>query len=137
MSHVRTQIRAAVVGLLTGLATTGSRVFQSRMRPQTGDALPCLLISTADEDIAPTTSLGGALDRTLQLVVRGFAAGATCDSTLDQIAFEVETVLLPEGYVLRRIETDFDDELDKPVGEIRLTFETLYFTPAGSPGVSA
>jgi hypothetical protein len=105
------------------------------MRPQGAEALPCLLVTTADEDIAPT--MGSPLDRSLQVIVRGFAAGATCDATLDQIAVDVETTLIPAGYSLRRIETGFEDDLEKPVGEIRLTFETLYFTPAGSPGLSA
>ncbi len=135
MSHVRTQIRTAVVGLLTGLATTGARVHASRMRPAGADAMPCLLVATSDEDVA--LSMLGPLDRSLRIDVRGFAMGSTCDDTLDQIALEVETALTPAGYQLRRIETDFDESLEKPVGEIRLTFEHLYFTPAGNPGVSA
>ena len=134
MPHVRQQIRDQVAALLTGLITTGDRVFKSRMRPQ--DQLPCLLVITADEDVE--TGSSGSMDRTLSVVVRGFAKGnAGLDDTLDQIALEVETVLSPTGFELRKIETDFDDELEKPVGSITLTFQFLYFTQAGNPGASA
>lgn len=131
MPHVRQQIRSHIATLLTGLTTTGSKVFKSRMRPQ--DQLPCLLVTTQDEDIE--TGASGTTDRSLQLVVRGFAKGnSTLDDTLDQIALEVETVMATEGYDLRKIEIDFDDELEKPVGSVSLHYQILYFTPAGNPG---
>lgn len=137
MPHVRTQIRNQVAGLVTGLATTGSRVFKSRMRPQDEAKLPCLLVVTNDEEVAGGT-IGGGLDRQLQVVVHGIAAGAIgLDDTLDQIALEVETALANTQLSLRRVEIGFDDSLEKPVGEISLTFEILYFTSAGNPGVSA
>lgn len=136
MSHVRTSIRAAVAAALTGLATTGSRVYQSRMRPVGDGQMPCLLITTNDERIEATTTTSGPQDRLLEVAVRGFAMGATVDATLDQIALEVETAM-PANYVLRQISVDFDEELEKPVGSITLIFEVLYFTPAGNPGVSA
>ena len=43
MSHVRSQIRAAFVARLTGLATTGAAVFGQRTRPNT-DVLPYLKV---------------------------------------------------------------------------------------------
>lgn len=135
MSHVRQQIREACAALVTGLATTGNRVFQSRMLPQ--DSLPCLLVSTNDESVEGG-DIGNLNERRLQLVIRGFAKGnANLDDTLDTIAAEVETAMAPKGYALRSVEVDFDDSLEKPVGSIALKFEVLYFTRAGSPGVSA
>ncbi len=135
MSHARQQIREQVATLVTGLATTGSRVHQSRMRP---DTLPCLLVTTNDEEIVPGT-VGNLRQRMLDLVITGYAkAGDTLDDTLDTIAAEVE-VALANGYAdraeLTRIEVDFDDSLEKPVGSIALTYRITYFTEAGAPGV--
>jgi len=134
MTHRRTVIRNDIVTLVTGLPSTGARVFASRMAPQ--DALPCLLVATNDEQIDAVSV--GPLDRLLSISVTGYAkGGATLDDVLDQIAAEVEGALCAAGYVLRQIEVDFDDSLERPVGSVRLNFETLYFTPAGNPGVSA
>lgn len=137
MPHLRTQIRESVATLVTGLTTTASRVYQSRMRPVKADQMPCLLVTTNDESIEATTLHAGPQDRTLDLVIRGFAMGGDLDNTLDQIALEVETALGSTAHTLKRIEIDFDDELEKPVGSISLTYEVLYFTQAGNPGVSA
>jgi hypothetical protein len=137
MSHRRTQLRAGLVAALTGLATTGSRVHASRMRPVKAEQMPCLLIATGDERIDGTATQSGPLDRQLTVNIRGYAMGATVDDTLDQIALEVETALASKGYALQSIEVDFDDELEKPVGSISLNYEIMYFTQAGNPGVSA
>jgi hypothetical protein len=135
MSHARQQIREACAALVTGLTTTGSRVHQSRMRPQGSAGLPCLLVTTNDEEIQPGT-IGNLYERTLTLVIRGFAMGsATLDDTLDQIAVEVETAMA--GYtraVFDKLEVDFEDEIEKPVGSIALTYRVTYFTASGTPG---
>ena len=131
MSHARTQLREQVAALVTGLATTGARVYQSRMRP--ADGLPCLLVTTNEEDITPG-SIGGLYQRRLVLQVRGFAKGSTTlDDTLDQIALEVETALAASRAELDRIEIDFDDELEQPVGSVTLTYQITYFTAASDP----
>lgn len=131
MSHARTQLREQVATLVTGLATTGDRVYQSRMRP--ADGQPFLLVTTNEEDITPG-SIGGLYQRRLVLQVRGFAkGGATLDDTLDQIALEVETALAASRAELDRIEIDFDDELEQPVGVITLTYQMTYFTAATDP----
>lgn len=137
MSHVRTQIRTALVATLAGLATTGNRVHASRMRPQSPEQMPCLLITAGDERIESAAQGFGPLDRQLTVHVRGFAFGVLADNTLDQIALEVETALAGSAYALQGIEVDFDDDLDKPVGSITLTYQIPYFTQAGNPGVSA
>jgi hypothetical protein len=142
MTHARQQIREAVAIALTGLTTTGTRVFQSRMRPQGDAALPCLLITTDTEqiDTGPQT----LQQRAITITVRGMAkAATTLDDTLDTIAAEVETAAhaagtlagrVAGGLQLRRIETDFDETLDKPVGVIVLEYMAVYFTNAGAPG---
>ena len=42
--HVRQQIRERIATTITGLSTTGSNVFQSRVYPLDVDSLPALLV---------------------------------------------------------------------------------------------
>ncbi len=142
MPHVRQQIREAVATLVTSLSTTGTRVFQSRTYPKQESQLPCLLVTTNEEAIAPG-SVGTRQERELTVIVRGVAKSAgALDDTLDDIAFEVETAMATDpdlgigvaGMELRGISVDFDDETDKPVGVIDLNYRITYFTAAGSPG---
>ena len=53
MAHARQTIREAAATKVTGLTSTSTRVFQSRMVPQ--ETLPCLLVATNDEEINPGT----------------------------------------------------------------------------------
>ena len=134
MAHARQTIREAAATLLTNLTTTGSRVFQSRMAPQ--ESLPCLLITTNDEEITPGP-ISGMAERNLNLAVTGCAKSASnVDDTLDTIAAEVETAMAGFSYrnELTRLEVDFDEAVEKPAGRIVLTFRITYLTAAGSPG---
>ncbi len=47
--HVRQQIRERIATTITGLSTTGSNVFQSRVYPLDVDSLPALLVYTISE----------------------------------------------------------------------------------------
>ena len=49
-NHIRQQIREALGTQLTGLATTGANVFQTRIYPIEDDELPCLTISNESEE---------------------------------------------------------------------------------------
>jgi hypothetical protein len=142
MPHVRQQIREAIATTLTGLTSTSTRVFQSRTRPKNEGDMPCLLVTTNEEAIAPG-SVGTRQERELTVIVRGVAKSAgALDDTLDTIALEVETAMATDpdlgigvaGMELRGISVDFDDETDKPVGVIDLNYRITYFTNAGSPG---
>jgi len=145
MAHVRRQIREAAATALAGLATTGSRVFQSRVYPLRDADLPCLLISTDDEQVQQENMVaGGELTRELTLTVRGVAkATADLDDTLDGIAEQVEPVLNVStlgGNVktcrLVGIKVEMDEALEKPVGIITLEYRTLYFTTPAAPGTA-
>lgn len=140
MTHARRQIREAVATALTGLAATGTRVFQSRMRPAT--VLPCLLIQLGPERVEQGTQALQA--RELTVIVRGMAkAAADIDDALDAIAEQVETAAqaagtfgskMPGGLVLTSIDTEFDDALEQPVGVVVMEYRAGYFTTAGAPG---
>lgn len=145
MAHVRRQIREAAATALAGLATTGSRVFQSRVYPLRDADLPCLLISTDDEQIdAENAVMGGELTRELTLTVRGVAkANADLDDTLDGIAEQVEPVLngaslggLAKRCTPERISVEMDEGLEKPVGTLTLQYRITYFTTPASPGTA-
>ena len=134
MAHARQTIREAAATLLTGLTTTGSRVFQSRAVPQ--ESLPFLLITTNDEEIVPGT-IGNLIERQMELVVTGYAKQtSTVDDVLDTIAAEVETAMAGFTYrnALKSLAVDFEETLEKPVGLIRLAFVYTYLTAPGTPG---
>ena len=134
MAHARQTIREAATTKVTGLTTTATRVFQSRMVPQ--ETLPALLVTTNDEEIVPGT-IGNLIERRLDLHVTGYAKqSSTVDDTLDTIAAEVETAMAGFTYrnALKSLAVDFEETLEKPVGLIRLAFVCTYLTATGTPG---
>lgn len=148
MSHVREQIRKAAASALTGLTTTGTRVFVNRRRP-VGDAdLPCLLVYCGDEPNIEGMTAGKPkrLQRDLKLIVKGLVkSGTALDDTLDDIAAEVETAiaanltlggLVKEGLWLRSIEAGETDELETPAGTIVMAFDAGYATNSNTPEIA-
>lgn len=151
MAHARTQIRNALVTVLTGLATTGSRVFSNRTLPidPTEQGGPCLLVFLHDEPSINVMTLTAPqmLNRQLRIEVRGIAkASATMEDVLDQIALEVETAIanIPPalravkqfGFMqLKALATDLSDELERPAGIVRLLYETDYMVMNNAPEV--
>lgn len=142
MAHARKAIREAAAAVVTGLTTTAGRVFQSRMRAQ--EALPCLMVTTNDEAI-DRVDLDAVQERELDLEILGVAkAAADVDDVLDTIAEEVEIAIGANntlgGRVKRmhliRLRIEFDDELEQPVGLVRLTYRCTYYTNAGVPGTT-
>lgn len=146
MAHVRTGIRSALVAVLTGLNTTGGRVFGSRMYPKADGSLPCLLVITNDEpDIAEGASNPPILERTMDVSLRGVAKASTdLDVTLDKIIEEVEVAMgavttlggLIKALSISSISINYDDQTDKPVGLADINYRITYFTRAGSPGTA-
>ena len=141
MAHMRRQIREAAAVLLTGLATTGARVYQSRVYALRDSDMPCLLITTDDETISASTIGSLQLERSLKLTVRAVAkATANLDDMLDQILAEVEVALngntlggLSLSTVPESITVQMDDSLEKPAGVATLTYAILYFTAGTNP----
>ena len=98
MSHVRQQIREAFGTACSGLSTTGTNVFQTRVYPLETGALPGLCIYTTSESISDVVGeIGGAarlVSRALSVRVEGYArAASNLDDTLDTISAEVETAV--------------------------------------------
>lgn len=143
--HVRKQIRAAAVAELTGLATTGARVYASRVYAMQDTDLPGLRIYTPSEEVQISSmGVGRRRERTLSLVVEACVKAVSgYDDSIDQIQKEVEVALdADQGlgglchYVeLRTVEDVFEGESEKPVAVKRMTFEVLYYTALGAPDV--
>lgn len=142
-NHVRRQLREAAATLVTGLTTTGARVYQSRIYPVEDANLPCLLIYTTSEDAEPA-SIHDMIERRVELRVEAHAyASADVDDTLDLIAQEVEVALAPgvtinaKGIPLdyRGMSIEFDGDSERPRGRLTLQYQAKLFTAASAPDV--
>ena len=149
MSHIRAQIRAAVVNLLTGLTTTGANVFQTRVWPVNDSELPCLLVMT-DADVVSSYSEGSVVantprnvNRTMHLTVQALVRSATTDDALDQICLEVEKALSADRFLgglsanvtLADTRIQFKGDGEKPTGEATMTYQIEYWVLDTTPDV--
>lgn len=143
MSHVRQQIREAAATAVTGLTTSGARVFQSRTRPIADGSLPCLLVNTDDETVEVLTVDGLVLDRRLTLSISAYAkATSSLDDTLDTMIAEVETVLgnttlsgKVKSLALQSVRIEMEQG-EKPAGRAVMQFEANYMTVANAPSTA-
>jgi hypothetical protein len=137
MSHVRTQIRNAVVGLLDSLATTGDRAYSARLSPIAQDQLPALNIFVDDESIELQTIHDPAmLSRSVTIRIDCLSALADgLDDDLDQIALEVEDAiaadvtlggLLNGAMIPGGIEVDRSGDGAVPIGRLTLVYQAQY-----------
>jgi len=140
MSHVRQQIRDAAVTALTGLTTTGTRVYDSRVYPMQDANLPGLRVFTNNETVKISSmGISRLLERDLELVVEACVKeNSSFDNTLDTILKEVEVALAAgltgAKYVsLKSIEIEMAGDGEKPVAVGRMTFDVPYITAVGTP----
>ena len=91
MAHVRQSIRDNVVTAVTGLSTTGSNVFRSRVYPLGTNKLPALCVYT-DSQVVEYNRLDRVryIDCTVDIVIEAYVKGghveldrcvAICEST--------------------------------------------------------
>ena len=138
MSHVRQQIRDDIVTTLTGLTTTGSNVFRSRIFPLEETNLPALCIYTKSEASEyDTIGLPRSVNRILDVAVEAYVKGVSnYDNTLDTIAVEVEEAIAADitlGGVAKdaqitAFEADFAGDGEQPVAVGRFTVTVEYRT---------
>ena len=142
MAHKRTSIRNNVTSTLTGLTTTGSNVFESRIYPNELAKLPLLNIYSNTETSELLTI--GKIERNLEIMVEGFAkATANVDEALDTIAKEVEVALATDltrgGHAKETFLTNTEYELEnignQQLGVIKMTFNVHYITTKINPEV--
>jgi hypothetical protein len=144
-SHVRQQMREAIVTALTGLDTTGTRVYASRVYPVQQSELPGLLVYVTGESVETLTIHANAhQQRSIEVSVEVvFGAIADLDDTLDQCAQEVEVALASgvsvDSHTVQVTYTGIEIELEagaqQPHGSARLNFTATLFTLATTPDV--
>lgn len=140
MAHVRTQIRNAVIAKLTGLATTGSRIYKSRMYPMDEAAMPGICVYTTQEKVSDDAPVG-ASKRTLDVYVDAYVSGSSSDDVLDRIDAEVETALFADyslggitrGIALSSVAIMYPQDTAKPFGVMRMIYQAEYVTQDGDP----
>jgi len=142
-NHVRQQIRERIATDLTGLTTTGSRVYQSRVYPLEDGNLPGLIIYTVSEESEPSViGPDRLLDRKLNLVVEGYCeATSNYDDTIDTICKEVEVAIagdrtvngLAKDSYLTLTDIAYNGEGSKPVAFVQMTFMVEYMVNELTP----
>lgn len=141
MSHVRTQLRAALQAALTGLPTTGDRVSINRSAPVSSARTPCLLITTPAEEAERADVSGQYVSRVIAVQVEAVASGATIDEQLDQAAAEVEPAVFALRNVFPKIKSieyqgmqmERDDTASPPIGSMRMMYQIQLITLAADP----
>jgi len=137
MAHVRQSIRSNIETTLTGLTTTGSKVYASRVYPIQSAGMPGLCIYTSSETIeAQTIKPPRGLIRSLEVSVEAYVENANADDTLDTICAEIEAAMTTDltrgGYAkdtrLVSFEAEFAGEGERPVVVGRMQYEILYST---------
>jgi len=142
-NDVRNQILTSVVAALTGLPTSGARVFASRVHEMQGHELPGLRVYAAGEDI--TMASHGVVRRRehrMELVVECCAKAGNADAQVDAMVREVRAAL--DSAVIasakwiepRRLDIEIEGDAERNVGVGRITHEVLYYTARGAPDVA-
>ena len=143
-NNVGKQIRERIGVTLTGLATTGSRVYQSRVYPIQAAQLPCLLIYTTEESSGPVEIGAGTrlIERRARVVVEAVVkAVSNFDDTLDTIAKEVEIAIAGDVFLnnlvhdcaLTETRIRYIGESDQPVAVAQLIYTVSYFNREDLP----
>tara|TARA_Y100000593_G_scaffold52446_1_gene98479 strand:- start:24 stop:467 length:444 start_codon:yes stop_codon:yes gene_type:complete len=138
MPHVRQSIRDNIVTAVTGLSTTGSNVYRTRIYPLENGNLPGLCVYSSTEDTAVDNMTGTrSLDRRCDYIIEAFVrATSNYDNTLDTICGEIEAGISADvtrggnakDTVLTRSEFEYSDEGDRPMAMARLTYSVQYRT---------
>ena len=145
-NHVRQQIREKVGTTLTGLTTTGSNIYESRVYPLEAGNLPALVVYTKNEESEPIVIGTKRLSsRNLSVIVEIYAKTTTnFDDTIDTISKEVEVAIatdttldgLTKDIYLESTEIEYNGEGEQPVGYATLTFLTNYYVQEQNPDVA-
>jgi hypothetical protein len=146
MAHIRKEIRDDIKTTLTGLATTGENVFQSRVYPMRSNNLPCILIFNKSEQVAYSSiGIPRLQERLATYDVEVYVKGTSgYDDTLDAICVEIEEALATDitrggdaiDTQIVSFESEFNGDGDQPVAYCKLTVEVKYQVRENNPDVS-
>jgi hypothetical protein len=145
-NHIRQQIREKLGTTLTGLTTTGSNIYQSRVYPLENINLPALVIYTKSETSEPIViGTNRVMSRELSVIIEAYVkATSNFDDTIDTISKEVEQAIaadrtldgLAKDCYLESTEIEYTGEGEKPLGYVSLTFLTNYYVQETNPDVA-
>jgi len=138
MAHVRKQIRDAIVTAVTGLTSTGSNVFRSRVFPIETTKLPALCVYTKSEAVDfDTLTINRSIMRNLEVMIEAYVSGTSnYDDDLDTIAVEVEEALsadvtlsgISKDLQVTAFEADYVGDGEQTVAIGRFTVGVVYRT---------
>lgn len=134
--HIREAIRTEAAAAITGLTTTGARVYVGRAYAIDELELPCWVVTWSEES-AELEGMGGLYGRTLRLELWGFArepSGQILEATLDLMAEELETALGAHSWTNARdatlTGTTFEmapvEQTDQVIGGLQVTYDVDY-----------
>jgi hypothetical protein len=147
-NHLRRQIRERIVTDVTGLSTTGSNVFESRVYPIEESKLPCILVYDADEELTIDSSGSPReIASDLTVTIEGYAqggSGKTVMRTLNAIQKEIQIALsgdirvnnLARDSYLVSADASMNAEATKPTGTVRLSYLVIYQFKEDRPDVA-
>lgn len=94
MAHYLTTVRSAIVTAVTGLTTTGARVYEDEPYPLTAAQVPALIVSAWSPQIQFASLDASAIQVDVDIGIECLAKGTSgLQATLDTIAAEVQTAL--------------------------------------------
>ena len=145
-NHIRQQIRERAGTVLTGLTTTGTNVFETRIYPLSNTNLPALAIYTKNETSEPIViSTNRLMSRELELVVEVYVKQTSnFDDEVDKICKEVEIAIsadttingLAKDCFLQSTSIEYNTEGEKPLTFASLTFLTNYYVNETRPDIA-
>jgi uncharacterized protein YgbK (DUF1537 family) len=133
--HKRSELRSAVVTALTGATAAGSRVFGDRALDLWATELPAILVYAREEQSERMHVSSDTLKRRAKFSIEAIAQGNdSLDQTLDDMAEAIEATInadptLAEETIsttLTQTELLVDDDGEKTIGAVRMTYEILY-----------
>lgn len=149
MAHVRQQIREAFAARITGLTTSGNRVYQTRVYPSDEIHLPGHTVYTlSDRKAEESRTIGHREGWDLTIVCESRAKPATgegdVDDVIDTLCAEVQKAVMTENTLgqlvlwmeLMETQMQFSGDLERPVGIARMLWLARYYIDARDPEVA-
>ncbi len=148
-AHLRKQIRAAFISAVSGLATTGANVFDSRPDDYNllTNELPCLHVNPGGEQITvDSMGINRVFERPMRIKLKIMVKqNAGYADALDQILKEVEVALAGNQslggltkyvHIVQISDPEFSGVGEKVAAAMEVEFEALYYAQIGAPDVA-
>lgn len=147
MSHQRTEIKAAIMGLLKGNTLAGDNVFINKLYPTDDSELPGLFIRAVSEQKEKITDTPKIHKRNFKLEIEVIVAekrDVALELELDLVTAQIENLLEPdetlngscEDFEHESTEYNFSKDGSKSLGHCLLNCEALYTTEVAYPEIT-